>query len=131
MGTGSDDFTILKPDFVAPDCVNVTGAGGFQTPFCGTSAAAPHVAGLVALMMSGYPGTAPHQLLQESATPKGTPVPNGQYGLGLPNMQTLITKGIKPTPKKSGGGGAMDLLALLMLGCTAVLRRRRDTDIAA
>jgi hypothetical protein len=131
MGTGSDDFTILKPDFVAPDCVNVTGAGGFQIPFCGTSAAAPHVAGLVALMMSGYPGTAPHQLLQESATPKGTPVPNGQYGLGLPNMQTLITKGIKPTPKKSGGGGGMGLLALLMLGCTAVLRRRRDTDIAA
>lgn len=128
MGTGSQDFTVLKPDFVAPDCVNVTGAGGFQTPFCGTSAAAPHIAGLVALAMSGYPGTPPHQLLQESATPKGTPVPNGQYGLGLPNMQTLIKKGIMPTPKKSSGGGDTDLLALLLLGAAAGLRRKRSAE---
>lgn len=132
MGTGSQDFTLLKPDFVAPDCVNVTGAGGFQTPFCGTSAAAPHIAGLVALAMSGYPGTSPHKLLQESATPKGTGVPNGQYGFGLPNMQTLIRKGIMPSPKKSGGGrGEMDLLVLLLLGSAVGLRRRRRTDTSA
>ncbi|HEY1774457.1 MAG TPA: S8 family serine peptidase [Gammaproteobacteria bacterium] len=132
MGTGSQDFTVQKPDFVAPDCVNVTGAGGFQTPFCGTSAAAPHIAGLVALMMSGYPDTSPYQLLQESATAKGAPVPNGDYGYGLPNMQTLLNKDIKPTPKKSSssGGGDMDLLALLVLGAAAGLRRKRRTESA-
>ena len=130
MGTGSQDFTLLKPDFVAPDCVNVTGAGGFQTPFCGTSAAAPHIAGLVALAMSGYPGTSPHKLLLESATPKGTGVPNGQYGFGLPNMQTLLKKGIMPSPKKSGGG-EMDLLALLLLGSAVGLRRRRHVSTGA
>jgi hypothetical protein len=131
MGTGGKDFTVQKPDFVAPDCVKVTGAGGFQTPFCGTSAAAPHIAGLVALMMSGYSGTSPYQLLQESAKPEGKPVPNGDYGYGLPNMQTLLSKGIRPTPKKSGGGGDVDPLALLVLGLAAGLRRKRRADTAA
>jgi len=129
MGTGSQDFTVQKPDFVAPDCVKVTGAGGFQTPFCGTSAAAPHIAGLVALMMSGYPGTSPYTLLKESATPKGSPVPNGDYGYGLPNMQTLLNKGLKPTPKKSGGGGDLGLLVLPVLGFAARLRRKRRANI--
>jgi len=40
-----------KPDLVAPDCVRVTGAGGFASPFCGTSAAAPHVAAIAALLV--------------------------------------------------------------------------------
>ena len=92
MGTGGSPLTgVMKPDFVAPDCVSVTGAGGFASPFCGTSAAAPHIAGLVALLMSGYPGQSPYTLLQTSALPMGSPVPNGQFGYGLPNMQTLLT----------------------------------------
>lgn len=92
MGTGGSPLTsVMKPDFVGPDCVSVTGAGGFGSPFCGTSAAAPHIAGLVALLMSGYPGQSPYTLLQTSATPQGSPVPNGQFGYGLPNMQTLLT----------------------------------------
>ncbi len=121
--SGQAVSSIMKPDFVAPDCVNVTGAGDFPTPFCGTSAAAPHIAGLVALLMSGYPGKSPHMLLQESATPKGGPVPNGQYGYGLPNMKTLLNKGLRPTPRKSSGGGDVDLLSLLALGL-AWMRRR-------
>ncbi|HSN18653.1 MAG TPA: S8 family serine peptidase, partial [Gammaproteobacteria bacterium] len=127
-GTGGVHTTVAKPDFVAPDCVNVTGAGGFQTPFCGTSAAAPHIAGLMALLISGYPNTNPYKLLQESATAKGSPVPNGEYGYGLPNMQTLLQKGLKPTPRSSGGGGGGDtsLFALLMLGLAANLRRKRN-----
>lgn len=127
MGTtGQTPSSIMKPDFVAPDCVNVTGAGGFETPFCGTSAAAPHIAGLVALLMSGYPGQSPYTLLRESATPKGGTAPNGQFGYGLPNMQTLLKKGFKPTPRpSSGGGGELDLLTLLALGFVAAARRRR------
>ena len=69
--------------------VNVTGAGGFNSPFFGTSAAAPHIAGLVALLLSGYPGQSPYTLLQDSATPRGSPIPNGQFGHGLPNLQLL------------------------------------------
>ena len=45
----------LKPDVTAIDGVNVTGAGGFFDPFFGTSAAAPHVAGLAALLLQYRP----------------------------------------------------------------------------
>ena len=41
-----------KPDLIAIDGVDVTGAGGFGSPFFGTSAAAPHVAGIAAQLMS-------------------------------------------------------------------------------
>jgi len=40
-----------KPDITAADCVRVATPG--FTPFCGTSAAAPHAAGIAALMLSG------------------------------------------------------------------------------
>jgi subtilisin family serine protease len=45
--------TRQKPDVTAIDCVSITGAGGFPVPFCGTSAAAPHVAGVAALLVGG------------------------------------------------------------------------------
>jgi hypothetical protein len=41
-----------KPDLTAIDGVMVSGAGGFSSPFFGTSAAAPHVAGIAAQLMS-------------------------------------------------------------------------------
>ena len=96
QGTGVQAVTELaKPDFVAPDCVNVTGNGGFQTDFCGTSAAAPHIAGLMALLLSGYPGQSPYTLLQDSADQLGG---RDLYGHGLPNMQTLLDQGLFPAP---------------------------------
>jgi hypothetical protein len=42
-----------KPDLTATDGVVVTGAGGFPSPFYGTSASSPHIAGVAALLMSG------------------------------------------------------------------------------
>ena len=42
-----------KPDLTATDGVAVTGAGLFPSPFYGTSASAPHIAGVAALLMSG------------------------------------------------------------------------------
>jgi len=42
-----------KPDLTATDGVAVTGAGGFPSPFYGTSASSPHIAGVAALLMSG------------------------------------------------------------------------------
>ncbi|KKL22638.1 hypothetical protein LCGC14_2433440, partial [marine sediment metagenome] len=46
----------VKPDITGIDCVTVTGAGGFGSPFCGTSAAAPHIAGIAALLLECSPG---------------------------------------------------------------------------
>ena len=43
--------TRQKPDVVASDGVSVTGSGGFSSHFFGTSAAAPHVAGIAALLI--------------------------------------------------------------------------------
>ena len=44
-----------KPDLAATDGVSVTGSGGFPSPFFGTSAAAPHVAAVAALLLQARP----------------------------------------------------------------------------
>ena len=44
-----------KPDMSAIDGVSVTGAGSFPSTFFGTSAAAPHVAGIAALAVQSAP----------------------------------------------------------------------------
>ena len=45
----------LKPDIMAIDGVAVSGAGSFPTPFFGTSAAAPHLGGVAALLLQSAP----------------------------------------------------------------------------
>ncbi|HKT32208.1 MAG TPA: PKD domain-containing protein [Gammaproteobacteria bacterium] len=86
--TGSS--TRMKPDFVGVDGVSITGAGGFPNPFYGTSAAAPHIAGLIALLESGYPSSDPYVLLKAGATPLGNGNPNGVYGYGLPDAARSV-----------------------------------------
>jgi hypothetical protein len=44
-----------KPDIAAIDGVAISGAGSFGTPFFGTSAAAPHMGGIAALLLQGAP----------------------------------------------------------------------------
>ena len=61
----------LKPDYVGPDCVSTCAYSPY--PFCGTSAATPHVAGAFALQLSCIKQCYPR--------PK-----DNQYGYGLPNF---------------------------------------------
>jgi len=81
----------VKPDIVASDGVRITGAGGFGVPFgsdtrfFGSSAAAPHVAAVAALLLSQNPGLTPAQVkdaLQASALDLGTIGPDNTYGGG-------------------------------------------------
>ncbi|HEV2112485.1 MAG TPA: PKD domain-containing protein [Gammaproteobacteria bacterium] len=101
---GATPQSILKPDFAAPDCVSITGAGGFSSisggppTFCGTSAAGPHIAGLIALLMAGYPSQSPYTLLQQAATQPGSPGQNGTFGFGVPIMTNLLSAGVYPVP---------------------------------
>ena len=73
----------LKPEIVAPDGVSTSVPG--LSPFFGTSAAAPHAAGVAALLLSQNPGLTPSQLadqLMGTATDLGPPGPDTLAGFG-------------------------------------------------
>ena len=81
--------TRQKPDITAIDGVSVTGAGGFPTPFYGTSASAPHVAGIAALLREAYPTCATAAdivgYLRKTADDLGTTGTDSTFGAGLAN----------------------------------------------
>jgi hypothetical protein len=87
----------VKPDIAAIDGVSVTGAGGFSTPFFGTSAAAPHMGAIAALLLQGAPcllnragsaidpasaRTTLRNALLGHAIGLGGPVPDNTVGVG-------------------------------------------------
>ncbi len=101
----------LKPDVSAIDGVAITGAGRFPSPFFGTSAAAPHVAGIAALVLHAAPcllsggsvetvaaRTAVPGRPAPTADPVGGTVPNTTFGFGLANAFRAIetARGICP-----------------------------------
>ncbi|MGQ9840877.1 MAG: S8 family serine peptidase [Anaerolineae bacterium] len=79
----------IKPEVVAPGA-NIRSAfpGGSYMKASGTSMAAPHVAGLVALLLQARPHASPGDiaaLLRATAQPLEGPVPNNNTGWGLVN----------------------------------------------
>jgi hypothetical protein len=92
-GNRISDTRANKPEIVAPDCANTT----FFVPgtdlepdavpnFCGTSAAAPHAAGVAALLFQAKPGSTPSQiynLLEATAIDMGAPGFDNDSGFGL------------------------------------------------
>ena len=76
-----------KPDLVGVDRVQTAAVGRFR----GTSQAAPHVAGLAALVLQRRPNLSPVKLaalLKSEARPRGMQ-PNNTWGYGL----AFLTRG--------------------------------------
>ncbi len=84
----------VKPDLVAPDAVsNATAgaSGGCSSGFTGTSAAAPHVAGTIALLKDQFPGSTASQLeglARAWARDVGKPNEDLETGFGIARLVT-------------------------------------------
>lgn len=82
-----------KPDITGVDVVTVTGSGGFKVPFDGTSAAAPHIAGVLALVWSGFPSVSASEIkeaLYMSARDLGESGWDPIYGHGLADALAMV-----------------------------------------
>jgi subtilisin family serine protease len=82
----------FKPDITATDGVEVTGNGGFPKTFFGTSASAPHIAAIAALVKNISPNANVASVLKFSADDKGAPGPDDVWGFGLVNAQRALQR---------------------------------------
>jgi Subtilase family len=88
---GNTRFDVqFKPDITATDGVEVTGNGGFPTTFFGTSASAPHIAAIAALIKNISANANVASVLKFSADDKGAPGPDDVWGFGLVNAQRAL-----------------------------------------
>ena len=113
----------LKPDVAAIDGVSVTGAGGFDSPFFGTSAAAPHVAGVAALILESLRQNRPELSKASAATEvfnalQGSAVDLGDTGLDqtfgagrIDAFGAVQSVAVKPGPPAEVAAVAGDSLA--------------------
>lgn len=144
----SDLSMRVKPNVVAPGVsVRSSSDNGDYTKLSGTSMAGPHVAGLVALMLSAAPELkgevdTVREIIEQTAVPITTgetcggttdaDLPNNTFGYGridaLAAVEAAIAATQAPKQKAEGRGllaGAFDGLALLSLLGLSMLRRRR------
>ncbi|MEM4409983.1 MAG: S8 family serine peptidase [Candidatus Caldarchaeum sp.] len=102
--TTRDEPSVVRspvPTVVAPDRVSVTGAGSFPELFIGTSAAAPHAAGVAALILEANPSLIPAQveeILKVTATDLRPLGDDNIYGAGLINAFSAVEKALIDAP---------------------------------
>lgn len=112
-----------KPDIAGIDQVRVSGAGGFGKTFGGTSAAAPHVAGVAALLLecrpdlkAGGAGDNPsddratlRNLILDNAVDLGAPGMDNTFGAGrLDAYASALAAGGSCQPHDEDGDGVPD-----------------------
>ncbi len=81
----------VKPDVVGADCgaTALRPLNDYSSGFCGTSQAAPHVAGMVALVRQRFPSYTPTQVasyLKDNAEQRQSPDPNDTWGHGFARL---------------------------------------------
>ena len=134
-----------KPDGTAISGVSVTGSGGFSATFFGTSAAAPHVAGLAALLLelrpellSGEQGDDPvadratlRNAIVGTAIDLGSAGVDNVFGSGRVNalnagqLLTVPTPTPTPTPIPSASAWALAALSVIFGILVMGYQRRR------
>lgn len=83
----------IKPDLVAPNAVSTSLEGEGYSPFMGTSAAAPHVAGAAALLLSEDRMRTPEEVVsifRTHAVRIEEPLPNNRVGYGRLNLRVGV-----------------------------------------
>ncbi len=96
-----------KPDICGIDGVTVTGVGGFPNPFYGTSAAAPHIAAIAALLESAFPTESSfniRQMILDSSVDLGSSGYDNIYGYGRADAIAAVQRGSCKVTFDSRGG---------------------------
>jgi subtilisin family serine protease/PKD repeat protein len=93
FSSGQDFGSYIKPDVVAPGVNIISSVPGGYAAFSGTSMAAPHVAGAIALLLQSNPELESEQvkyIIEATAKPLGKPGKDTMYGSGLIDLSKFI-----------------------------------------
>ena len=96
---GPTDDGRIKPDVAAPSNISTVSYG--QTGYSGSSASAPHAAGLAALLRQAYPWLPPSEiraLMERWTLDLGEPGKDNDYGAGILMVDAPPDEIEEPTP---------------------------------